>query len=174
MFIPLLTFPLIALLTSTYSLCLSFGHLQTAAASGQRQCYSDFQSHKLDLKFFRLTFWLSMSPGTGASNFGLWGLFFGHPYPRDWYLHLWPSMSLGTGASNLGSGVIFWSSMSSGTGTFTFGIWGLVCGHPCPQGLAPLPLGSGGWFLAIHVPRDWRLYLWDLRVWFVAIHVPRD
>ncbi|KAG2351206.1 hypothetical protein BDR07DRAFT_1386380 [Suillus spraguei] len=49
-------------------------------------------------------------------------------------------MSPGTGTLNVWIwGIESWLSMSLGTGAFDFGYWGL--------------------FLAIHVPRDWSLYL---------------
>ncbi|KAG1734836.1 hypothetical protein EDB19DRAFT_1726521 [Suillus lakei] len=53
--------------------------------------------------------WLSMSPGTGASHFGIWGI------------ELWLSMSPGTSAFDFGIWELHsWLSMSPGTGAFTW------------------------------------------------------
>ncbi|KAG1730035.1 hypothetical protein EDB19DRAFT_1742121, partial [Suillus lakei] len=42
--------------------------------------------------------WLSMSPGTGASHFGIWGIETSAFDFGIWGLHFWLSMSPGTGA----------------------------------------------------------------------------
>src|SRR6267154_290743 len=76
--------------------------------------------------------WLSMSPGTGASHFGIWGLY------------SWLSMSPGTGALNVGSGGLSYGYLCpQGLAPLTLGSVGYTFGYPCPQGLAPL-LGFWG------------------------------
>ncbi|KAG1875744.1 hypothetical protein F4604DRAFT_710980 [Suillus subluteus] len=116
---------------------LSFGYLQTAAASGQRNHFElliDFFTFLIFgypclqglvplLGIWGIQSWLSMSLGTSVFDFGYWGI------------HSWLSMSPGTGTLNVGIwGIQSGLSMFPGTSTFDFGIWGIV--------------------LAIYVPRD--------------------
>ncbi|KAG2337886.1 hypothetical protein BDR05DRAFT_952324 [Suillus weaverae] len=153
------------LLPPMYSLCLSFGYLQTAAASGQRQCHSNFQPPLLCLIAGALSSFCLIARLKGLAPIMLvsGGYFLAIHVPRDWCLECW----------NLGAhflaihvprdwhlecwnlGAHFWLSMSPGTGTLNVGIWGI---H----------------FLAIHIPRDWHLECWNLGAYYLAIHVSRD
>ncbi|KAG1786625.1 uncharacterized protein HD556DRAFT_1313378 [Suillus plorans] len=93
---PLLIFPLITLLTSTYSVPVLWLLADCSCKWLKIYFLAVHIPRDWHLYFWNLEAWfrLSMSPGTGAFTFRIWELSLGIHISRDWRLHLWLTLGI--------------------------------------------------------------------------------